>query len=301
MIGGGEREGSNAAPAASRLGDCEIRPARTAAECLACQRAQRAAFGITDDSYLVPVATMVGAQLHGGLTLGAFLPDGTAAGMSFGFLGRIEGAVGLYSQLAAVAPGHQSRGIGRAMKGYQFDWARAEGWDRVGWAFDPLQAGNARFNLRVLGASCGKYVDDMYGPRTDAVNAGVPTDRVIAVKLLETSNERKPDVNDRGAASGERMGAWVVGLARDAAGRRVPSRERERGVGEEFEELWVAIPEGIGELRRSDAGLAEAWRSAVREAFVAAFEAGWRAVDFETTEPGVGGRYILRRDQGRGE
>ena len=49
------------------------------------------AWGITEESYLIPIATMVGANLHGGLVLGAFSPDGQAVGMSFGFLGRTRG------------------------------------------------------------------------------------------------------------------------------------------------------------------------------------------------------------------
>ena len=74
------------------------------------------AWGITDDSYLVPIATMVGANLHGGLVLGAFLPGGEAVAMSFAFLGRIEGRLCLYSQLTGVVPGYQSRGLGYQIK-----------------------------------------------------------------------------------------------------------------------------------------------------------------------------------------
>ncbi len=57
----------------------------------------------------------------------------------------------------------------------------------IAWAFDPLQAGNARFNLVKLGATCGRYLDDMYGPRTDTLNLGVPTDRLIAEWDLNAS------------------------------------------------------------------------------------------------------------------
>ena len=55
--------------------DVTIRRAETVADYLACREAQRLAWGIEDDGYLVPIATMVGAQHHGGLVLGAFLPD----------------------------------------------------------------------------------------------------------------------------------------------------------------------------------------------------------------------------------
>ncbi len=100
--------------------------------------------------------------------------------MSFAFLGRIEGRLCLYSQLTGVVPGYQSQGLGYQIKVVQRDFARAEGIGLIAWAFDPLQAGNAHFNLARLGATAGRYIDNMYGERTDALNAGVPTDRLIA-------------------------------------------------------------------------------------------------------------------------
>src|SRR5438874_1923206 len=121
-----------------------IRRASTLADYRACQNAQRLAWGLTDDRDILPVATMVGAQHHGGLVLGAFLPDGKAVGLSFAFLGRTEGRICLYSQLTGVVPGYQDRGIGYRLKTFQQDFARAENFPCIAWAFDPLQAGNAR-------------------------------------------------------------------------------------------------------------------------------------------------------------
>src|SRR3954464_9032161 len=96
--------------------DIKIRRAESPADYHACQSAQRRAWGLADESYVVPIATMVGAQLHGGLVLGAFLPSGEAVGVSFAFLGKIEGGWCLYSQLTGVVPGHQGRGIGSLLK-----------------------------------------------------------------------------------------------------------------------------------------------------------------------------------------
>src|SRR5208282_1496439 len=111
---------------------------------------------------------------------GAFLANGTAVAMSFGFLGRLEERLCLYSQLTGVVPGYQSRGLGYRLKIVQRDLAHAAGIDLIAWAFDPLQAGNAHFNLTRLGAQAVRYVENMYGERTDQLNAGVPTDRLIA-------------------------------------------------------------------------------------------------------------------------
>ncbi len=113
-------------------------------------------------------------------SLAQFLPSGEAVAMSFAFLGKIEGRLCLYSQLTGVVPEHQSRGLGHEIKRFQRQIALAEGIEHIAWAFDPLQAGNAHFNLSRLGAHAARFVANMYGERTDRLNAGVPSDRLIA-------------------------------------------------------------------------------------------------------------------------
>src|SRR4029079_7641662 len=120
---------------------------------------------ISSEGYVIPVATMVGANLHGGMVIGAFRRDGQAVGMSFGFLGRVGDRICLYSQLTGVVPAYQSRGVGLGLKLVQRHLARAEGLGLIAWAFDPLQAGNAHFILDHLGATASRYVVDMYGER----------------------------------------------------------------------------------------------------------------------------------------
>ncbi len=264
-----------------------IRPAESVADYQACQTAQRLAWGINEEGYVVPVATMVGAQLHGGLVLGAFLPDGQAVGVSFAFLGRIEGRLCLYSQLTGIIPGYQDRGLGTRLKLAQRDFALKEGIEWIAWAFDPLQAGNARFNLDKLGAICRRYVENMYGPRTDALNAGTPTDRLIAEwavsprprqALSKEAAARLPRV----VASVEPGGPPTLDLAKLVDG---PPR------------LLLEIPEDISRLRALDRSRADAWRQAVGRAFLAAFDAGYRATGFlrQNVEGQVRASYLLER------
>ena len=131
-----------------------VREVANADELRACQALQRRAWGITEDGYVVPVATMAAAQRVGGLVLGAFNPDDTLVGFSFSFLGRVRGRLVLYSQLTGVDPEYQGSGIGRAIKLEQRARAAEIGVQAIAWAFDPLQASNAAFNLSVLGAEC---------------------------------------------------------------------------------------------------------------------------------------------------
>jgi predicted GNAT superfamily acetyltransferase len=146
-------------------GSTTIRDIHGADELRACQDLQRRAWGITEDGYVLPVALMAGAQKVGGLILGAFDASQVLRGFAFAFLGRLDTRQILYSQLTGVHPAHQNEGIGRLLKFEQRRRAREMGLEAVVWAFDPLQASNAAFNLGVLGATCRSYEVDLYGSR----------------------------------------------------------------------------------------------------------------------------------------
>src|SRR5436305_14850425 len=104
----------------------EIRRAVGVADYLACQDAQRRAWGITDDSYVVPLATLAGANLHGGLVLGAFTETGEALGLSFAFLVKVDGRLCLYSQPTGDGPGHQCDRLDGRPKHAQREFAVGE-------------------------------------------------------------------------------------------------------------------------------------------------------------------------------
>jgi predicted GNAT superfamily acetyltransferase len=272
-----------------------IRRAESLADYRACQHAQRKAWGITEDGYVIPIATMVGANLHGGLLLGAFLADGTAVAMSFAFLGRLDERICLYSQLTGVVPGYQSRGLGYAVKIVQRYMAHAEGIGLIAWAFDPLQAGNAHFNLSRLGARAHRYIDNMYGERSDALNADVPTDRLIAE--WEVDSLPQP-----GETPGPDALATLPRLIR--TGRNPEGRLQPLGVqtSANAPRVLLEIPPRIAELRRDQPEAAEAWRAAVKEAFRASFAAGYHAVGLIRDESSGDRRcyYELDRPEDRG-
>ena len=283
-----------------------IRRAETIADYRACQEAQRLAWGITEENYVVPVATMVGSQHHGGLVLGAYLPDGTAVGVSFSFLGKTDGRLCLYSQLTGVIPGYQDQKIGRRLKTTQREIAREEQIPCIAWAFDPLQAGNAHFNLETLGAKVGRYIENMYGPRSDALNRNSPTDRLIAVwetvgevgrerHVVDSIEQLPPLIGSRQLREGEPPGEPGVlsaqrelrppGITQNDLGR--PSADR----------VSLEIPSDIKRLRAEAPEVAERWGFAVRQAFVAAFAAGYRGVGFVREA----GRCYYVLDRGAGD
>lgn len=261
-----------------------VRPVATHAEYRACQELQRRAWGITEDGYVVPVATMISVQHAGGLVLGAFVAseDGERlAGFAFAYLGRVGGRLALYSQLAAVDEALRDLGLGSRLKQTQRDWAREQGLDLVAWSFDPLQAGNANFNLRRLGAFCRVYYVNYFGERSDSLNAGLDSDRLLAEwPVAEGRCREKP-----------------VGPPRDLIGDDGGPRCLWEPTASTADLLRIEIPGQIGELRQREPALARAWQLAVREAFQQSFAAGYAAVDVQREQLHERERmyYLLRR------
>ncbi len=263
-----------------------IRDVHGADELRACQELQRRAWGITEDGYVLPVAIMAGAQKVGGLILGAFDANGQLVGFAFGFLGRLKGSLILYSQLTGVHPAHQRAGVGRLLKFEQRQRARDMGLDAVVWAFDPLQASNAAFNLGVLGATCRTYEVDLYGSRSDALNLGLATDRL----LTEWSTRTEPD---------GRVDPWPDGV--DLI-ETVPFHDRGffkpgqiREIPPDAEHLHVEIPSSIADIKGyAPPTAAQEWQQAVRDVLPAAFDAGFVAVGFSRADP-KRPRYLLER------
>jgi predicted GNAT superfamily acetyltransferase len=271
---------ASAAPAVT------VRPVASVAEYRACQELQRRAWGITEDGYVVPIATMISVQHAGGLVLGAFIPDGGGerlAGFAFAYLGRVRGRWALYSQLAAVDESLRDLGLGGRLKQAQRDWAREQGLALVAWSFDPLQAGNANFNLHKLGAVCREYQVNFFGERSDALNAGLESDRLLAEWPVDDQPHAWPGGEAAPLDLVQRLPEPACVWDGAATAAALPLR--------------IEIPSDIAALRAGDLPLAAAWQRAVRAAFLQAFSAGYVAMDVQR-ENGAAGRrvfYLLRR------
>jgi predicted GNAT superfamily acetyltransferase len=136
----------------------------------------------------------------------------------------------MHSHITGVHPDVQGRGIGRALKQHQREWALARDVGHISWTFDPLVARNAHFNLRVLGARITEYLPDQYGPMDDGINSGDESDRVMVSWALAAPAAPTP-----------------------AAGSVVQT---------------VAVPPDVESLRRFAPADAAQWRVRVREAFL---------------------------------
>jgi len=273
-------------------GDIEIRPARDRADYDACVSLQRAAWGLADLE--ITSAIQLLATVHaGGLLLVAEDPDRGIVGFSYAFAALREGEPHLHSDMLAVHPDLQARGLGARLKWAQREEALRRGLRLVTWTFDPMQARNASLNLHRLGATAAQFLPDFYGTTTSALHHGRPTDRLLARWELDRRR-----VRDRAAH------APAPPSAPPAAPRvnEVRWPEHQPVTGEprldlDAPELVLEIPSDWDSLCRAAPELASGWQTTVGAAFLAYLGRGYVAVDFLPVGTGArrGGLYVLRK------
>ncbi len=218
----------------------------------------------------VPVS-MLRAVAHGGGLVNAAFHDHQMIGIALAFPARSGDQWILWSHMAGVLPGYQGSGIGYELKQRQKEWALAHGFTEIRWTYDPLQRGNANFNLHRLGATAKLYHVNFYGVMADSINhADLPSDRLEAVWRLTEPEHPQPPSPDTGYLLTNNQGAPVAAPL-DVA---VP-------------EVLVQIPPRLSAL---DLPTQSRWRLALREALMQSFEAGYTAVDFTDENA-----YLLRR------
>ncbi len=219
-------------------------------------------------------------------------------GFAFAYLGRVRERWALYSQLTGVDPAVQSHGVGGALKQAQRAWARDQGLELVAWSFDPLQAGNANLNLHRLGAIARTYEVNYFGERTDALNAGLDTDRL----LVEWPVQDEPR-----AWQGDDLEPLALvdgsGLTHDLPPDAAEDLRRSIAAGPPLlpadgRPLQIDVPPLLASLKSEHPALARTWQRAVRDAFVRAFAGRYVAMDFVRHEDENGAArasYVLRR------
>lgn len=225
---------------------------------------QREIWGF-DDIELLPLRLFVVASKIGGQVLGAFdggkmvafcllIPGLKPAGNSY-----------LHSHMLGVLPSYRNRGLGRALKLEQREYALASGIDLIEWTFDPLELKNAFFNIERLGAIVCRYVHNQYGATSSHLHGGLPTDRLVAEW-------------------------WIRSRRVIALGEQQPVERREI-------EARISVPSEIARLREGDRNRAREIQTQVGEQFDEYFQTGLAVIGFETNENA--GTYLLGRWESR--
>ncbi len=195
----------------------------------------------------------------------------------------------LHSHITGVAAGHRGRHVGYAVKLHQRAWTLGQGMGSITWTFDPLHRRNASFNLGKLGARFTSYLPDFYGPMTDEVNRGTPSDRALISWDLTAPVPPAP-TGGRPApapAAAATAAAAVPLVVVDELGRPAPSGARhDRPV------LSVLVPHDVETLRRTDPDLAGLWSQVVGGALQPALQEGYSVVGFDPER-----HYLLTRSE----
>ncbi len=136
-------------------------------------------------------ATLLKAMASaGGIVLLASARGGPV-GFAYGFTGRTATGIAYHrSHAAGVLASCRDSGVGRALKLAQRRRALAQGLELMVWTFDPGQSRNAHFNLKRLGAVARRFHRDYYGTRTDPLNQGRPSDRLVVEWYLDADRAR---------------------------------------------------------------------------------------------------------------
>jgi predicted GNAT superfamily acetyltransferase len=262
-----------------------VRELGTVAELADVVALQRRVWGFGDLD-VVPVHLLLTAAHHGGLVLAGYL-DQAPVGMLFGFAGLMDdGRPKHCSHMTGVVAEARGKGVGAALKWRQRSLLLERGVDLVTWTFDPLEARNAAFNLRHLGAHAATYLADVYGDLDDDLNRGLPSDRLLVRWPLDD-----PAVVARAAARDHGARLPVVAPPAVGAAQTVVRTATRAGVRApvavsppEAPNVLVEIPADVQRLKRDAPELARSWRFAVRDALTSAFARGYRAVDVHRGE-----------------
>jgi predicted GNAT superfamily acetyltransferase len=219
--------------------------------------------------------TMRAVTVNGGVVFGAY-DEARVVGFCFGFPAKRGDQVMLWSYITGVHPDYQDQGIGYQLKLEQRRWAEANGYNAIGWTYDPMQRGNANFNFNRLGIKVRRYYVDFYGEMSDGLNAGLASDRFEAEWAIDSNPEPL-------AAT-----AGLPFLLRRQDNRIVVDR-----AGLDAATCAVEIPYDLKTLKHDKIEYAIEWQLALRDVAQQALAKGFVVVGFMTQAPRCW--YVLRK------
>ncbi len=229
---------------------------------------------------------------NGGVVLGAFDKDEQMIAFLIGFLGREAGGpLKLCSQTMGVLKTWRKHGIAEALKRAQRERALAQDLPLITWTYDPLEGPNARLNLHKLRGVSRTYMCDIYGSQFGALNAGLPTDRLLIewwVKGDRLDNELDEKYEDMIWDS-----PFIFTLQGSGPTRRVVKAD----LSLDDPMLLLESVADIHPVKEADMELALDWRLKIRRAYETYFAKGYIAVVFMSSiERGERrNRYVLQK------
>jgi predicted GNAT superfamily acetyltransferase len=280
---------TGAAQPAPAPGDgISIRRVRTNEEYDACVRMQHAIWG-EDFTESVPATILKVTQQIGGVTAGAFDPDGRLLGFVFGMMGSMDGKLVHWSDMLAVHRDARNKGLGRRLKLFQRELLRPLGVERMFWTYDPLVAKNAFLNIVRLGARPTEYVIDMYGSDThSALHSGLGTDRFIVA--WDLTKDGGANTRSETEVESAVLEAPIANALTTGDGASPPAELPDADV------VRVEVPANVDAVIARDLAAAATLRATTRRIFTHYMDRHYRVSGFSHLLPGDRYFYILSRN-----
>ncbi len=272
-----------------------IRPLADYGELESCVDLQKATWGALFDD-VVSAALMQVSQKIGGVSAGAFDPDGRLVGTIFGLTGIREDEPVHWSHMLAVKAEWQGRGVGTFLKAYQRRRVMQIGASRMYWTFDPLESRNAHFNLNRLGARISEYVRDMYGSgASSSLHRGIGTDRFVVVWHLGADRVRNAMQRLDAAMSWNGLTTEAaLELPIDLPNDHVAENESPAVVPERDDRTAIVeIPSDIQRLKAERPDQALSWRKSTRAALTKHLADGFEVIGFKRDRAAERCFYVL--------
>lgn len=227
------------------------------------------------DRNAVPSNIIHAMIIAGGVAIGAYDRE-HLVGMSMSLPYFRSEVVALWSHMTGVHPAYQSRHIGFELKQIQRKWALENGYKQIRWTFDPLQRGNANFNMAILGATANIYHVNLYGNQLGNLNAGLPTDRVEVKWQLEDPRVVR-------LSTGEEQVSVTSEFPEDKFVIMVKDNEVAVSAPDaidSFSWYFMEVPYDINALKHSNLQFAREWQHEIRNMLDHMFKRGCALIDF---------------------
>jgi predicted GNAT superfamily acetyltransferase len=196
-------------------------------------------------------------------------------GFVVGFLGRhTDGRIKLWSQTMGVLPEYRKQGVAATLKWAQRRKMLPTEIDLITWTYDPLEAPNARLNVRTLGGMAGTYKENIYGENFSILTQSLATDRFVLewwIKSDRVAQRSRHIVEPIGLSS-----PIVNRCAGSSGDRRIESID----LNSHSALIRVEIPNDLQSIKKANLSLAKDWRMQTREVFENYFAQGYQAIDF---------------------
>lgn len=270
-----------------------IRDLKNYDEMVALRRLQQEIWGLDDPNIGLYPPVLNTAAKNGGVVLGAFDEEsGEMIAFLFSFLGREPGGpFKLCSQTMGVKKEWRRYGIAEALKQIQRERTIAQDLPLITWTYDPLEGPNAHLNLHKLRAISRTYWRDIYGSHFGALNAGLPTDRLLVEWWVKGSRlDQEPDEDYEEAI-------WDSPSIFEIQGEGATRWIAKANLSLESELVLLETPADIHPVKEANMELAFDWRMKVRKAFETYFAKDYITVDFvSVVERGERrNRYVLQK------